>query len=77
MTLGSAVAVVVAPQIPTIALMMLLLVLLVPYIVHYYFLENETQKLYAQYDRLLERRKSAQTQVIDAIRDKRGNGSAL
>ena len=40
MTLGSAVAAIVAPQIPTVALMMLLLVLLVPYIVHYYILEN-------------------------------------
>ena len=28
---------------------MLLLVLLVPYIFHYYTLENETQKMYAQY----------------------------
>ena len=34
-------------------LMGLLTILLVPYVVHYYFLENETQKLYAQYDRLL------------------------
>ena len=44
-----------APSPLTAALAMLLLVLLVPYIVHYYFLENETHKLYAQYDRMLER----------------------
>jgi len=30
---------------------MLLLILLVPYILHYYFLENGVQKLYAVYDR--------------------------
>ena len=53
MELGSAVAAAVMPHPLTAALMLLILVLLVPYIVHYYFLENETQKLYAQYDRLL------------------------
>lgn len=31
----------------------LLLVLLIPYVRHYYILENETQKMYAQYDALL------------------------
>ena len=31
-----------------------LLVLLIPYIRHYYILENEVQKMYAQYDRMLE-----------------------
>lgn len=46
-----------APSPLTAALALLLLVLLVPYIVHYYFLENETQKLYAQYDRMLERQR--------------------
>ena len=33
---------------------LLLLVLLVFYIAHYYLLENEVQKLYGQYDRILE-----------------------
>ena len=55
MELASAVAAVLVPQPILGALALLLLVLLVPYIVHYYFLENETQKLYAQYDRMLER----------------------
>ena len=32
-----------------------LLVLLIPYIRHYYILENEVQKMYAQYDRILEK----------------------
>ncbi len=36
-------------------LAVLLLVLLVPYIRHYYILENEVQKMYFQYDELLHR----------------------
>lgn len=32
----------------------LLIVLLVPYISHYYLLENGVQKMYIQYDKLLE-----------------------
>ena len=36
-----------------LALIGILLVLLVPYIMHYYLLENETQKMYDQYDRIL------------------------
>ena len=39
-------------QLAFLVLVVLLLVLLVPYIVHYYFLENETQKLYPQYEEL-------------------------
>ena len=31
-----------------------LLVLLIPYIFHYYLLENEVQKMYAQYDEIWE-----------------------
>lgn len=34
-------------------LALLLIVLLVPYIKHYYLLENGVQKMYKQYDRLL------------------------
>lgn len=43
----------------TIAVGMLafaLLVLLIPYIRHYYILENEVQKMYGQYDRMVEKR---------------------
>lgn len=36
-------------------LTLLLLVLLIPYIRHYYILENEVQKMYAQYDRIMEK----------------------
>ncbi len=31
----------------------LILVLLIPYIRHYYILENEVQKMYGQYDRMM------------------------
>lgn len=41
-------------QIGLLALSVLLLVLLVPYIRHYYILENGVQKLYTYYDRLVE-----------------------
>ena len=36
------------------ALTLLFLVLLIPYIMHYYTLENEVQKMDVQYDRILE-----------------------
>jgi len=31
------------------------MVLLIPYVRHYYILENEVQKMYAQYDRIVEK----------------------
>lgn len=40
----------IAEYLPVLALIVLLLVLLVPYIGHYYTLENEVQKMYEQYD---------------------------
>ncbi len=55
MELGAALVTLCAPQPASAALMLLFAVLLVPYIVHYYHLENETQRLYGQYDRLRER----------------------
>ena len=55
MELVSAVATVLVPQLFTAVLSLLLLVLLVPYIVHYYHLENGTQELYVQYDELVRR----------------------
>lgn len=36
-----------------ICLTILILVLLIPYIRHYYILENEVQKMYVQYDKIL------------------------
>lgn len=38
-----------------ICLTILILVLLIPYIRHYYILENEVQKMYVQYDKILEK----------------------
>ena len=43
----------IAEYMPMLALIVLLLVLLIPYIGHYYTLENEVQKMYAQYDEML------------------------
>ncbi len=37
---------------PLLVLALLILVLLIPYIKHYYLLENEVQKMYVQYDRI-------------------------
>ena len=66
MELSSAVAAVVTQQPLAAVLMVLLLVLLVPYVIHYYFLENETQKLYAQYDCMVERVGDGLAQVTDS-----------
>jgi len=41
------------PTIPTAILTGLFFVLLVPYIFHYYFLENSVQEMYKQYDKLI------------------------
>lgn len=45
----------IAEYMPMLALIVLLLVLLIPYIGHYYTLENEVQKMYQQYDEMLRR----------------------
>ncbi len=41
-----------------------LLVLLIPYIRHYYILENEVQKMYFQYDRMAEKRYEKQHKEV-------------
>ena len=51
------VATVVSGYVWLFALDFVLMVLLVPYIRHYYILENEVQKMYTQYDKILERTK--------------------
>ena len=38
---------------PIYLLTVLLVILLVPYVFHYYLLENEVQKMYIQYDEIL------------------------
>ena len=52
LTIVSVLGCVLSPQLPLFALVALLLVLLVPYIRHYYILENGVQRLYTCYDRL-------------------------
>jgi hypothetical protein len=59
MELVSAFATITSMQLMAAVLMFVFLLPLVPYVIHYYFLENETQKLYAQYDRMLEYRRAA------------------
>lgn len=48
----------VAEEIILIPLAVLFLALLIPYISHYYFLENNTQKLYRYYDAICEKLES-------------------
>lgn len=42
----------IAESLFTLLLPVVILILLIPYIRHYYILENEVQKMYAQYDRM-------------------------
>ena len=51
------VAFLITEAVQIIFLCIAFLVLLVPYISHYYLLENETQKMYVQYDKMLEKLK--------------------
>ena len=53
-TLGGILAVFLTSELCAIVLTVLFLVLLTPYIRHYYLLENEVQKMYAQYDYILQ-----------------------
>ncbi len=46
----------VFPSIPMFGLVLLFFVLLIPYIKHYYLLENSVQKMYEQYDEMLKRK---------------------
>lgn len=57
MEIISIVATVVSGYVMLIALDVILMVLLIPYIRHYYILENEVQKMYAQYDSILQKTK--------------------
>ncbi len=43
---------VISDSLFTLVLPVVILILLVPYIRHYYILENEVQKMYVQYDRM-------------------------
>jgi len=48
----------VAPSAPAVLLCIMFLVLLVPYVMHYYFLENSVQKMYKMRDKMKEIRRS-------------------
>ncbi len=50
---------IISGEVYVLALIGILLVLLVPYIMHYYLLENETQKMYTQYDKILKHIRNA------------------
>ncbi|MBQ1537861.1 MAG: hypothetical protein IIZ73_06075 [Ruminococcus sp.] len=54
-TVATFLIIVVTERVILIPLALLLLGLLIPYIAHYYFLENNTQKLYRYYDRIAEK----------------------
>lgn len=46
-------------------LVVALMILLVPYIRHYYILENEVQKMYAQYDIIIKKGNNHENNSID------------
>lgn len=56
MTLATIFFAVAAPSIGLLILTVAFLVLLIPYIMHYYLLENGVQKMYKQYDEMLRRK---------------------
>lgn len=45
----------------SLMLPIVILILLIPYIRHYYILENEVQKMYVQYDRMLKLQRMAES----------------
>ncbi|MBP9997431.1 MAG: hypothetical protein KBT19_09250 [Lachnospiraceae bacterium] len=55
LTVASVLTIIVTQYYPLAALTVLLMILLIPYISHYYLLENEVQKMYAQYDEIIKR----------------------
>ena len=52
---GAVLTEIITDYLPLLGLFALLLVLLIPYVKHYYLLENEVQKMYVQYDEILKR----------------------
>lgn len=55
LTVGSVFVIIMSCYLPLAALTLMLLILFIPYIAHYYLLENEVQKMYKQYDEILKR----------------------
>lgn len=54
MTTGCILALVISFHLSLVVLLLPLLILLSPYISHYYLLENNVQKMYQQYDQMIE-----------------------
>lgn len=52
---------VIADSLFSILLPIVILILLIPYIRHYYILENEVQKMYVQYDRMIKMQRLAES----------------
>lgn len=59
MTTAVVVAMVISFHISLVILLVPLLILLFPYISHYYLLENSVQKMYGQYDSMVEMKRAA------------------
>lgn len=55
LTFMSFIALYLNPSIGLVILSVLLLILLIPYVFHYYLLENSVQKMYSQYDEIVKR----------------------
>ena len=56
---------VIAGSLFTLLLPVVILILLIPYIRHYYILENEVQKMYVQYDRMQNLLRQKQRETYD------------
>ena len=56
---------VISDSLFTLLLPVVILILLIPYIRHYYILENEVQKMYVQYDRMRKLQQTAAGKKID------------
>jgi hypothetical protein len=67
MTVITCIAFVITSNISLLILALALMVLLIPYIKHYYLLENSVQYMYEQYDRLLKKA------GVNAFENKEGN----
>ena len=58
-TIGCVLFTVVFFNMPVLILTILSFILLVPYVAHYYLLENNVQRMYTQYDKMVELRNLA------------------
>ena len=55
-TVVSILAMIISEQIIIFPLVLMLFVLLIPYCMHYYLLENSVQRMYDQYDEMIRKR---------------------